>query len=111
MALAVVAAALFVVGVACWLATSGRLRPRDSPPVVREGKPIVGNLLGFALGKRGPLDFIERNYHRYGGARPREGRDGPRGRGEARVNATRAPPRRRVAPAQARSRCRWVPNA
>ena len=40
--------------------------------VVREGKPIVGNLLGFALGKRGPLDFIERNYHRYGGARPRE---------------------------------------
>ena len=70
--LAVVAAALFVVGVACWLATSGRLRPRDSPPVVREGKPIVGNLLGFALGKRGPLDFIERNYHRYGGARPRE---------------------------------------
>ena len=72
MALAVVAAALFVVGVACWLATSGRLRPRDSPPVVREGKPIVGNLLGFALGKRGPLDFIERNYHRYGGARPRE---------------------------------------
>ena len=63
MALAVVAAALFVVGVACWLATSGRLRPRDSP-VVREGKPIVGNLLGFALGKRGPLDFIERNYLR-----------------------------------------------
>mgnify|MGYP001164907935 FL=1 len=72
MALAVAAAALFVVGIACWLATSGRLRPRDSPPVVREGKPIVGNLLGFALGKRGPLDFIERNYHRYGGARPRE---------------------------------------
>ena len=72
MSLAVVAAALFVLGVACWLATSGRLRPRDSPPVVREGKPIVGNLLGFALGKRGPLDFIERNYHRYGGARPRE---------------------------------------
>ena len=71
---------------------AGDVRPAataDSPPVVREGKPIVGNLLGFALGKRGPLDFIERNYHRC------------RRRAPARVNATRARPRRRVFPAQA----------
>mmetsp|Transcript_5439 Transcript_5439/g.17173 ORF Transcript_5439/g.17173 Transcript_5439/m.17173 type:complete len:486 (-) Transcript_5439:43-1500(-) len=65
---AVAFAAFVAVAIGLWLACTGRLRPKDAPPVVREGRvPVVGNLLGFALGKRGPLDFIERNYKKLGG--------------------------------------------
>ncbi|KAJ1453592.1 obtusifoliol 14-alpha demethylase [Pelagophyceae sp. CCMP2097] len=38
-------------------------RPADAPPLVSEGLPIIGNLIGFASG---PLDFIKRNFEAHG---------------------------------------------
>ena len=55
------AAAVFSITIILYLAASGRLRPKGSPPVVREGWiPGLGNLYGFVSGPRGPLDFIAR---------------------------------------------------
>ena len=64
----VIACALLFLTVFLWVVMSGKLRPGKAPPHVSEGPPIVGNLIGFGGGKRGPLDFIERNFHVHGGA-------------------------------------------
>lgn len=59
----VVALALAVVV----LVTLGKTltRPARAPPMISEGLPIVGNLIGFASG---PLGFIERNFEKHGEA-------------------------------------------
>ena len=68
MALVVIAAAVFCLTCCLWMLMSGKFRPAKAPPHVSEGPPIVGNLMGFALGPRGPLDFIKRNFEVHGGA-------------------------------------------
>ena len=68
MALVVIAAAVFCLTCILWMLMSGKFRPATAPPHVSEGPPIVGNLMGFALGPRGPLDFIKRNFEVHGGA-------------------------------------------
>ena len=68
MALVVIAAAVFCLTCVLWMLMSGKFRPAKAPPHVSEGPPIVGNLMGFALGPRGPLDFIKRNFEVHGGA-------------------------------------------
>ena len=54
-----IAAILFTLTSVVFLFITGRLRPKNSPPVVREHGwlPGLGNLYGFVSGPRGPLDF------------------------------------------------------
>lgn len=66
--LPVIAAVACVFTLLFWCVQTGKFRSGNAPPTVSEGIPFIGNVIGFASGKRGPLDFMARNFERYGGA-------------------------------------------